>query len=280
MDKLRSTKLHPSSYRKAFEDVTAQKTSRIKHLKRLVEDAKKALADSEATYEAFQAKSELFNELLTNATSRLNEMNSQDNLAIDTGQKVKSLFNTASVAVTTANDTYADTKHLLRTVQEVVESTLNAATDIALSAELIMTRKAANPLISSQLVTDASQAATDASKAVSLIVNTLTSTFNALSTANQANNTAEMAQIEIEYLKELIVGEPALASLTSPTKMPVESQVKEYYQEARDAERLSQKAADEARQQVLKSKNELTRSTANLANVEAALNAAEAAVGS
>ncbi|WP_421872478.1 hypothetical protein [Marinoscillum sp.] len=271
-------KMTPSrKYKKVFEDITAEKTSRIKHLKRKVQDAKKQLAEAEAKYESFESKAELFQNLLAQATNRLTVLTSEDNLVSDSSQKVKSLYNTASVSIVTANDTYADTKSLLDNVQKVVEATLAAATEITLAAERIMKRKAANPLISSQLVTDASQAATDANKAVSLIINTLTSTFNALSTANQANNTAEIVQTEIEYLKELIVG----ADDSSDNQVtPIQSEVKELYLGARDLEKEAQMASDQANQQMVKAKNDLTRATANLSNAESALNAAEAAVGS
>ena len=273
--------LRPSkSYKKPFEDVTAEKTARIKHLKRLVQDARKELAAAESSYESFESKAELFASLLANATSKLNFLTNQDNLTVDTSQKVKSLYSTAKVAISTANDTYADTQSLLKKVQRVVEATLEAATEITLTAEFIMSRKASNSLISSQLVTDAAQAATDANKTVSLVINALTATFNALSTANQANNTTGIVEVEIEYLKNLVVSLGAQSANLSDQETPIEDQVKAYYQEARSLEKEAQAASDEANQEMIKAKNDLIRATANLSNMEAALNAAEAAVGS
>lgn len=269
------------SFKKTFQDVTAQKTARIKHLQRVVQDAQLELAEAEATFESFEAKAELFAALLANAQNKLGVMTTQDNMATDASQKVQSLFHTATAAISTANDTYSDTQNLLKAVQKVVEATLSAATDIVQSAELIMTRKAANPLISSQLVTDAAQAATDASKTVSLIINALTATFNALSTANQASNTAEIVQAEIIYLKDLVVGSKAgAAGLVSAADMTIEDQTGSNYSQARDYEKESQMASDQANQQMIKAKNDLTRATANLANSQSALSAAEAAVGS
>lgn len=259
--------------KKPFQDITALKTAQINELKLQVQAAKKTLAITQAAYDSYAAKSALFDTLLSEATNRLTVLTNQDNLAVDLSQKTTSLHNTCERSVRTANDTYADTKDLLESVQEVVRATIDAATDIQLSAELIMKRKAANPLISSELVTEASQAASDANKAVSLIINTMTATFNALVTANQANNTAESAQLEISYLQGKVVDKNNNANA-------IQAQARQYYHAARSAEKEAQSAADVARQEMLKAKNELTSATANLANAEAALNAAEAAVGS
>lgn len=271
--------LQKRSYKKVFQDVTAEKTTRIKHLERLVENAKDNLAKAEATYNSYQSKSELFDQLLGQDSNTLAIMTDQENLAVDLSQKVNSLFDTATVAIGTANDTYADTQALLKSVQKVVDATLSAATDITLSAELITKRKASNPLISSELVSEAAQAATDANKAVSLIINTLTSTFNALSTANQANNTSEIVQAEILYLKDLVVEDTSLSDPDTEL-VSIQETAKNNVDNARDAQTEAQNAADEARQQMMKSKNGLNRATAELNNAEASLSAAQAAVGS
>lgn len=273
------SQLQKRAYKKAFQDVTAEKSTRIEHLKRKVEDAKNEQAKAEATFNSFSSKSELFEQLHDQAQSTLDIMTDQENQASELVQKVNSLFNTATVAIGTANDTYLDTKKLLGSVQKVVDATLAAATDITLSAELIMKRKAANPLISSELVTEASQAAKDANKAVSLIINTLTATFNALATANQASNTAEIVQAEIIYLKDLVVLDNSPDNLET-SLVTIQERVHTNFVNARNAEKEALVAADEAKQQMMKSKNELTRATADLANAEAALNAAQAAVGS
>ncbi|MEP1032658.1 hypothetical protein [Ekhidna sp.] len=265
-------------YKKVFEDVTAEKTSRIERLKRLVEDAKKQLAQAEAGYESFQAKTTLFEELLAKAENKLSVATMQDNLGVDASQKVKSLQNTAKTATATADDTYADTKGLLTKVQKVVEATLKAATQITLTAEFIMNRKFSNPLISSQLVTDASQAATDANKAVSLIINTLTSTFNALSASNQAKNTAGIVEIEIEYLVHVLVS--SLQNMEAGDTDTIEDVVKANYLEARSLEKEAQDALDQVSKSTIQAKNEMTQAAADLANAEGALNAAEAAAGS
>ncbi len=265
-------------YKKVFEDVTAEKTSRIEQLKRLVEDAKKQLAQTEAAYESFQAKSELFEQLLASSENKLTVATMQDNLAVDASQKVKSLNHTASIATATADDTYADTKSLLSQVQKVVDATLEAATQITLTAEFIMNRKFSNPLISSQLVTDASQAASDANKAVTLIINTLTSTFNALSASNQAKNTAGIVEVEINYLVQVLVS--SLENIKHKDTNTIEDTAKSNYNEARSLEKEAQTAMDEVIQSTIHAKNEMTRAAAELANAEGALNAAEAAAGS
>ncbi|MEP0984334.1 hypothetical protein [Ekhidna sp.] len=272
-----SLKLKPK-YIGVFDDVTAEKTSRIEKLKRLVEDAKKELAQAQAAYESFQEKSALFQQLLSKAESKLTVATTQDNLAVEASQKVESMQQTAKAATATADDTYADTQKLLDNVQQVVEATLKASTQITITAEFIMNRKFSNPLVSSQLVTDSAQAATDANKAVSLIINTLTSTFNALSASNQAKNTAGIVEVEIEYLTQALVS--SLENLANNKVNTIEDITQANYEEARSLEKEAQTALDEVNKATIRAKNEMTRAAANLANTEAALNAAEAAAGS
>lgn len=279
MDTSKMELIQQVKYKKPFDDVTAEKTAKIEHLKRLVEDAKKQLAESEAAYASFQEKEELFTELLSKAENKLSVMTAQDNLAVDASQKVKSLYKTTEIAITTADDTYIDVKNLLGRVQKVVDATLDAATQITLTAEFIMSRKFSNPLISSQLVADASQAATDANNAVTLIINTLSSTFNALSTSNQAKNTAGIVQVELVYLVDLLVSSLDNAT-TNTNDETVEDTIKSIYDESRDLEKEAQKALDEVNQATTQAKNQMIRATADLVNTEAALNAAEAAAGS
>tara|TARA_R110001599_G_scaffold141403_1_gene321758 strand:- start:2074 stop:4209 length:2136 start_codon:yes stop_codon:yes gene_type:complete len=263
----------PNDYERSV-DLSAQKAAAIYNLKRLVEDAKKSLAEAEAVYESFQEKSVLFDSLLNNSIDRITVMTDQNKLAVDTSQKVNSLSETVKTALQTANNTYSATSHLLMSVQQVVDATLDAATEVKLSAELIMKRKAANPLISSELVADASQAATDANKVVSLIINALTSSYNALSTASQANNTGEVVMAEVTSLKDLVVEDTSTLANIAEGKMPIETQVNVLLAEARSTERENRKASDQVQKSVVNRKNILTNATAKLASAEASLNAA------
>ncbi|MCE7991212.1 MAG: hypothetical protein HEP71_04495 [Roseivirga sp.] len=266
-----------NQFKRPFEDVTAEKSARIKQLQRELEEARKELADAEATYQSFMSKSTLMNSILAEAGNAVVMMTSEDKLALDAGQKAKSLGETSVKAMLTAKNTYVDCQNMLVAVQKVVEATLEAATDITLTAELIMKRKATNPLISSQLVSQATQAATDANKAVGLAIKALTATFTAYSTASQASFTSEITGAEIQYLKELVIMNPARNKKARKEKS-IERLVREHYIESRQAEKEAQKAADESQLQLVKSKNDLTKATATLVNVNSALKAAEATV--
>jgi hypothetical protein len=258
--------------KKSSVDLATQKKTAINKLISLVEDAKRSLAEAEADYDSFQRKSELFDSLLNSAVDRLTVMTDQNNLAVDTSQKMNSLAQTTEIANQTAKKTYSDTSNLLNSVQQVVDATLNAATDITLTTELIIKAKASNPLISSELVTQASQAATDANKAVSLIINALTSSFNTLSAANQANSTLEIVMSQVDQLKTLVVsGESAYPS---EEKKPITLQINYYYTEAVNAREEAQKALDTVHKSVINAKDKLTLATTKLSSAEASLNAA------
>jgi hypothetical protein len=274
------TKSNQGNSETSSVDLAAQKATAINKLMMLVEDDKRSLAEAEADYESFEAKSELLDALLNSAIARLTVMTNQNNLAVEASQKVNLLLQTIKIANQMAKKTYSDTHNILISVQQVVDTTLSAATDMTLSAELIIKRKASNPLIASELVVQASQAATNASKAVSLIINALTSSFNALSSANQANSTLEVVLKEVEQLKGLLEG--TTASLLNPTedKMPIEPQINSYYTEAISAKEEAQKASNAVQESVIHAKDKLTLATTKFSNAEASLSAAEAAVGS
>jgi hypothetical protein len=262
---------------KPLLDLTAQKAATINKLIILVEDAKRALAEAEATYESVQAKSDDLDSLLKSATDGLTIMTDQNSLALDVSQEVNSLAQTTKVALQTANKTYSDTQNLLKSAQQVVDATISAATEITLTAQVIMKAKASNALISSELVTQASVAATNANKAVSLIIIALTSTFNALSSANQANNTLETVIAEVSQLKKLVVSGDVESS--KKQKMPIASQISAYYTEAKSAKEEAQETSDAAQRSVIDARDNLTLATTKLSNAEASLSAAEAAVG-
>ena len=261
-----------------FQDVTAEKSATVKELERAVEDARKRVADAQATYNSFATKSQLMNGILSEASAHLTAMSTHDKMTMDSVQKVHSLTESAIDAMATSKDTYIDTEEMLKSIQEVVYATIEAATEIALTAELILQRKATNPLISSQLVSQATQAATDAGKAVTLINKALTATYVALSTAGQASFTSEITRAEVQYLKKLVVWEhdPEEQTTEGPS---IEQLVKGYYLEARASEKNAQQASDESQQQLIKAKNDLNRTTTNLSNVEAALKAARSTIG-
>uniref|UniRef100_UPI00404721A1 hypothetical protein n=1 Tax=Roseivirga sp. TaxID=1964215 RepID=UPI00404721A1 len=267
----------PARTSKSPGNLEVQKAKIINNLIKLVESAKLSCVKAEASYQFFVADAELQHSFLKSATDQLAAMTHQRSLIDHASQNVDSLTKVTAIASQTADHTYANVLKLLSLTEEVVNAVIDAASEIVLSAELIMKRKASNPLISSELVSDASQAAAEANHTVSLFIAVLTSTYSALSATNQANKALEIVKAEVGHLKTYMFKSEILNDREK--RMPISSLIISYIKEAIDTQNAAQKAFDSANDSVNKAKDNLAFATTQLSTAEASLMAAEAAVG-
>lgn len=259
-----------------YPNITQKKTAEINRLKTEVTAATRKTETSRAALEAAIIKSELYGGLLVNAQARLNTATEELYQSSRAAQNLESLEQSDKMAVEVVNETRERINTLIAQVQAVANTTLNAASSISEMSRLIIDRKASNPLISSELVNRAQAALEASNRTVTLIINTLTSVTNALSTAGQAADTAKIVEAEIEALKlKLVEGSNGLAD-----KTPIKPRVEQKYNKMRYVENETQQGAKQAKDQQLASQDNLIVATNQLQKAQAALSAAEAAIGS
>lgn len=259
-----------------YPNITQRKTAEINALKAKVVASTKRVAVSRSAYEASIVKSELFQRLLTDAQARLVTATDELYQSSKANQNLDATINSDRAARLNAMETKKLINELIAQVQAVVTTTLTAASAIVEMSRLITDRKASNPLISSDLVTRAQASVTAANRAVSLIINTLASVTNALSAAGQAQDTVLIVEREIKDLKQILNPTGKVEGKAVPIQRNVELQ----YNEAREVENTTQNGAKQARDQQLGAEGRLTVATNELQKDQAALAAAEAAVGS
>lgn len=259
----------------SYPNITQQKTAEINRLKNKVVASTKKVEVSRAAYDAAVIKSTLLDQLLQEAQARLLTVTNELYQSSKAVQNVDSLKDSDEEARANVRETQELINKLIAQVQAVVTSTLNAASVIVEMSRLITDRKASNPLISSDLVSRAQAAVVAANRAVDLVINTLTSVINALSAAKQAQDTAKIVKSCVEMLRTRLVNSGGMG-----IEEPIKQNVEEQYNKARESENTIQNAAKDAKDQEIGANDILTSATNELQKDQAALAAAEAAVGS
>lgn len=257
-------------------NITAKKTSTLQNLQRQVNDATTIAAKAEAQYDSFVNKAQLFRDLLTQATTELNTVKGQWNLFLTLKSSLKALEETSDESTEIAQVSYSDTKKLIKKWEDVVQQTLEAADAINLASTFINKRKASNPLISNDLVADATLAANNATATVTAVINALTSALNSLSSANQANNSTELTGLYIDMASAVLLSNEK--NHPDVAHVPLQESLSNLLKVATNKVTAMQNASDSANSEMARAKDQLDAANAKLATAQAALSAAQAAI--
>jgi hypothetical protein len=267
-------------------NITAIKTSTLQNLQRQYNDATTIAAKAESTYEAFVNKAALFKDLYNQATANYTTVNSQWNMLLTLKSSLLALEQTSDDCNEVADVTYNNIKNLVRKWELVVQQTLEAADAINLASDYINKRKAANTLISSDLVNDATTAAKNAANAVTLTINALTAALNTLTVASQGKNSTELTGLYIDMASSAILTpqpHPEILGVVQPpeaTHKPLETTLGNLLNSATKKQQAAQKALDNANAEMANAKEQLDTANAKVVATQAALTAAQAAVAS
>ena len=284
-----------------IEDVSAKKINKIEALKRQVNDAAKRVALAEVKYNSLVEKANTFTELYQEAEATRQTTESYWILFLKIKSSLHALQQTSDETDLVAVDALYDLRQLVVQWNKVTKDTIKAAEVIQLMAETIEKRKASNPLISDDLVNDASTAALDAEKTVKVVIAALRDTLRALASATQAKNSMELTNFYIEEASIRLLAnaerldgkKPNLASIQKLGISETEQKAIENYQPDHKSLELSLYntlqaahqnvskalvASENANKEVNVAKEELARAEAKLSTLEAALAAAESAL--
>lgn len=285
-----------------FFDVTAKKTNKIEYLQRQVNDATTVVAKAEATYNSFVEKAATFSNLYNEAEADLQTAEGYWKLFLQVKADLKALNETADEANLVAVDAFHGVKNLIDCWEQVTTDTIKAAEAITLTADYIQKRKAANPLISDDLVNDAIAAANAAQKTVSAVVKAFKDALAALSSSTQANNSTELTDVYINLaitalleqkldeidpaiqttltteLSQAAITGNDLVTIQSLMHPPLETSLSKSLSDAQNKSAMALTASEAANREMNKAKEELAQAQASLSTWEAALTAAETAV--
>lgn len=283
-------------------DVTAKKSAKIEFLQRKVNDVSTVFANAESKYQSFVEKANTFTELYNEAEIDLQTAEGYWKLFLQLKSDLEALKETANEANLIAVDVQHDIRQLIIAWEEVTADTLKAAEAIVLTARYIQKRKASNPLISNDLVKDATAAAKAAEKTVAAVVKAFKAALSTLSSSAQANNSTALTNVYInlamtalienksedgklpKLLSKLLIdeeipkGELDVIKKWASNEKPLEESLKDALKEAKSKDKRALMASEQTNKEMNKAKEELALAQATLATWEAALLAAETAV--
>lgn len=274
-----------------YADITRSKTVTINKLKNEVKTATNTKSKATASYESFVAKQQMFDQLLALAEADYTTKKTNWDLLLKLKSSLISLRDTANSTNEIAQISDDQVKLMIEKWQQVTDQTIRAADAINLTSSYIVQRKAANQLLSNDLVNDATKAAKDADNAVTLVITALTNALASLGASNQANNSTMLTVNDINLAISMVVDPSALRkdinnelNLTSGKKdnrgghVPLEKSLHRSLTQSKDQKDLLTNTVDDVNNEVAKAKEDMDQATAELATLESALKAAEAAV--
>lgn len=281
-----------TKFRNKYTDITRSKTVTINQLKNDVKVATTTKSRATASYDSFVSKQQMFAELLTLSQADYNTKKANWDLLLTLKSSLISLKDTADSTNEVAQISDEQVKTMIEKWQKVTDETIRAADAINLTSSYIVQRKAANQLLSSDLVNDATKAAKAADSAVTLVITALTNALSSLGASNQANNSTLLTVNDINLAISMIIDPSKMRNEKSESLMDTGVSFSPFRSEHVPLERSLQLSltksksyydqmvitVDDVNNEVAKAKEEMDQATGELATLEAALKAAEAAV--
>ncbi len=255
-------------------NITAIRTNTLQSLIRLNNDATTIAAAADATFQSFANKADMYQNLYTQAVADSATLQGQWAMFLQLKSSLIALAQTSNDCNLVADVSYNDIQKLVKKWEQVVQKTIEATDAINLASDFITKRKAANPLISNDLVSDATTTAKNAATVFTIVVAALTSALNTLTSAAQAKKSSELTGVTID------IAEAALLILKpeSSAHDPLEKTLGKLVIAATIKQNAVLIALNQANAEKAAAKEALDTANGKVASTLAALNSAKAAV--
>lgn len=265
-------------------NITAIRTSTLQNLIRQYNDATTIAATADAAYQSYVSKADMYQNLYTQAVANSTTLNAQWGMFLQLKSSLSSLSQTSDDCNLVADVSYNNIQKLVRTWEKVLQKTVEAADAINMASDFIVKRKAANPLISNDLVNDATAAAKNATTVFTAVLAALTATLNTLTSAGQAKKSTELTGLNIDISTvALLLPKPSLPSsnpldVPPPAHTPIEKSLGKLLSDANEKQIAVLAALNNANAEKAAAKEALDTANGRVASTLAALNSAKAAV--
>ena len=260
---------------KRLPDVTANKTAVIANLELQVKSQTTIVAQAEAKYNSYQSKLAEFNSLLSEAEADLSTAQANHNQYMTVEGNTLGTNQAAETSSEVSQTTYALSKKLLEEWNQVGYLALKSATQIAEVTDYIQKRKAANPLISNDLVNDAVTANKNAATTVKLVINALNDAMDAMTSASEASRSTDLTMLYSEMGVNLTTGNTATGTDVSTA---LKTLIANALTAAQDNVTAYQNAVNTVTAQTSQAKQEYDEANDQLEAYQSALAAAQVAV--
>jgi SMC interacting uncharacterized protein involved in chromosome segregation len=260
--------------------ITETKKQEIDRLTQEVLDAEHEVEQSQAIVDSLTDKAtKLAGELATaeaNKTQALNNKNSVDtvvNNALD-------LYKSSEVTYSEVKIADDKIKQVALNINQVVNKLIYSAEVIDKLSNLVIRKKAMNPLISDELVTMVTQASSDANNAVSLALVALESVFTSQATTIESEAAMSLELLQATKLYEYLTGENHVDEVDNDINTE-ETSLRYYLYRAYDITSSMYEevlaASNDNTDQLNDAKATLSKAQINLSSLQAGLAAANAA---
>ncbi|MGH1385374.1 hypothetical protein [Kordia sp.] len=268
--------------------ITERKKQELDQLKQQVTDVQGTVDQYQAIVDSLTAKSNKLTSQLSAAEASKAQALSNKDLLDTMVNDAKDLQNNSEITFDAI--VLADAK--IKTVAEEIKTTINnliySAEVINKLANLVIRKKASNPLISDELVTMVTTAGTDANNAVALTLVALQSVFSAQATSLESEAAMALQLLQATKLYEFMIGEevdgiqnnniPSAETPTDPkTTYTIQSLLDYAYTVTSNMYDEALTASKDTINQLNDSQSKLSDAQVQLASLQAGLAAANAA---
>lgn len=257
--------------------ITEQKKTELDQLTNEVVVAQNEVTQLQAIVTSLQAKSTQFQGYLAtseaNKDKALSNKNEMDALILS----INNLLTNSDIAFTEIVLADSKTKSLASQMKVVMDKLIYSAEVVDRLSNLIIRKKAINPLISDELVTLVTTAGTDANNAVALTLVALNACFAAQASALEAEASCALEYTEILKLNEMITGTNPQGEPSDDNAHCLQTLIDNAWTK-NDLKYIDALAANnEVLKQLSEMQGELSKATINMNSLKSALAAANAA---
>jgi len=251
-------------------DVTESKKADLDALTLSVINAQDSVDKFQAIVTSLTEKVNNFQVFVARADTSRTTTLSNLNLANQLVQSALNLKNNAKIAVDKMFTASKKTDNLSIQMKQVIDKLIYSAEVLSKLSNIIIKKKAINPLISDELISLIATAGTDANNAVALTLVALQSTFAANASGMESRDAGTLANSQAETLYHTLKdSDDKVKSLLTLLGSA--------YQKAKTNYTTFENALTRATNQLNQAKLELTRAQVNLKSLQAGLAAANAA---
>lgn len=261
--------------------VTERKKQELDDLTQQVQNAQGTVEQLEAIVNSLTTKSnKLLADLTVAETNKARSLSNKD-LLNEVLENLLSLVNNSKITFNETVLAESKIKTVATEISNLIEKLIFSAEIINKLGNLVVRKKASNPLISEELVTMVATAGSDANNAVALTLVALESIFAAQATTKDSEAAMSLEVLQAVKLYELATGEDSVEGITSDVRLSPSKSITGLLNKAyvinKNMYEQALAASNDTIKQLNSAKRELNVAEVNLSSLQAGLAAANAA---
>jgi hypothetical protein len=270
------TALRPTKY-----GVTERKKQELDELSQKVLNAESSVEQLEAIVSSLTTKSnKLQADLATAETNKAKALSNKD-LVNEVVENLLALKNNSEITFNETVLAESKIKTVSKEVSNLIDKLIFSAEIINKLGNLVVRKKATNPLISDELVTMVTTASADANNAVALTLVALQSVFAAQATTKESEAAVALEMLQAVKLYEFVIGKETVDDIESDVPLSTATSIKglidSAYKINENMYNQALAASNDTIKQLNNTKRELSKAQTNLSSLQSALAAANAA---